>query len=304
MADETPDTAPEQEVKIKGPTYPIYLYEEGVELPKKGRYYVVTKTGLYFHKETKAGSALVPARGIPWLQEPDMELRLSLPKVPGLIIGQALTFFRKVFELHHSEAYVTLMYSTKLNQYKLHCPKQEVSMASVNYDRTDQPAFKDRVENDWQMVGTIHSHCDFSAYHSGTDVGDEATFDGVHITLGHVNRNQFSMASSVAINDKRETLEPEQSCAGVVRVANRSVNNAKYMQTAWRDETFFFDLELTEAEAQQLVQDTELIETEWMPKVTKKSWGFYQGSGWTGSGGTSGVDREYGRDADWWREQE
>lgn len=303
MADEA------AEIQIKGPTYPIFLYEEGVELPEKGRYYLVTKTGIYFHKDTKAGNALVPVKGIPWLEEPDLQFRLKLPKVPGRIIGQALTFFRKVFEQHHAEAYVTLLYSGKLAQYRLWCPKQKVSMSSVNYDRTDQPSYEDRQANDWQMVGTIHSHCDFSAYHSGTDVGDEATFDGIHITLGHVNKAQFSMASSIAINEVRETLEPEQSCAGVVRVANKS--SEKWM--SWKSDAFYFDLELSEEDAQGLVADTEIIENEWMPKVEKESWGFsggttyYQGGKKKGGVGSDDLfsDREYGsRDTDWWREQQ
>lgn len=257
-----------EEVKIKGPTYPIYLYEEGVELPEKGGYYLVCKTGIYFHKNTKAGNALVPVKGIPWLEEPNLEFRLKLPKVPGRIVGQALTFFRKVFEKYHAEAYVTLLYSGKLSQYRLWCPKQKVSAMSVNYDRTDQPDFADRQANDWQMVGTIHSHCDFSAYHSGTDVGDEATFDGIHITLGHVNKAQFSMAASIAINEIRETLEPEQSCAGVVRISNKSSD--KFM--SWKNDAFYFDLELSEEDAQGLVADTEIIDNEWMPKVEKESW--------------------------------
>lgn len=298
------------------PLFPIYLYEDGFEPPKSGTYYLVTGDGLYIHKETKAGSALVPVKGIPWLQKPSMEFRLKLPKIPGRIIGQALTFFRKVFQLHKAECYVTLMYSAKLNQYRLWCPKQKVSMTSVNYDRTDQPTFEDRHENDWQMVGTIHSHCDFGAYHSGKDTHDESTFDGVHITLGHVNRPQFSMAASIAINDKREPLEPENCSTGVVRVGNKEVTSRSYM--TWGD-CYFFDLELSEADAQQLVADTEVIEKEWMPKVEKQTWGGYSGGGYSGggsglgfrsggsgSGGVSGSfddeDRRYGLGGsdEWW----
>lgn len=248
------------------PSYPIFLFEEGVELPEMGRYYLVTKTGIYFHKVTKFGNALVPVNGIPWLEEPDLQFRLKLPKLPGRIIGQALTFFRKVFETYRSEAYVTLLHSAKLGQYRLWCPKQKVSMSSVDYDRTDQPSFEDRQMNDWQMCGTIHSHCDFSAYHSGKDESDEATFDGIHITLGHVNKAQFSMASSIAISEIRETLEPEQSCAGVVRVRVTQCENLPHNR-GWLSERF--DLELSEVDVQGLVADTEIIETEWMSKVKK-----------------------------------
>ncbi|NDH07532.1 hypothetical protein EBX93_16715 [bacterium] len=49
----------------------------------------------------------------------------------------------------------------------------------------------------------FNSHCDFSAFHSGTDQADESTFDGIHITLGHVNRNDFSIVASLAFSDNR-----------------------------------------------------------------------------------------------------
>lgn len=291
--------------------FPVYLFEEGFEPPKSGTYYLVTKTGIYLHKETKAGNALVSVKGIPWLQEPTMEFRLKLPKIPGRIIGQALTFFRKVFQAYKSEAYVTLLYSAKLDQYRLWCPQQKVSAGSVNYDRTDQPSFEDRQANDWQMVGTIHSHCDFSAFHSGTDTHDESTFDGVHITLGHVNRPQFSMCASIAINDKRETLEPENCCTGVVRVANKENRSVGYM--TW-GEANYFDLELSEEDAQALVTDTSVIENEWMPKVEHNTFYWSGGSGKKGSKkkGGNGVtlqgddlfadDGDDGK-PDWWREQ-
>ena len=290
--------------------FPVYLFDHEFEPPKTGTYYLVTKTGIYLHKETKAGNALVKVEGIPWLQEPTIEFRLKLPKIPGSIIGQALTFFRKVFQQYKSEAYVTLMYSAKLNQYRLWCPAQKVSAASVNYDRTDQPSFEDRQSNDWQMCGTIHSHCDFSAYHSGTDIGDEASFDGIHITLGHVNRAQFSMEASVAINDKREKLEPENCCSGVIRVSNKEVVSRPYM--TW-GESCFFDLELSEEDAQQLVADTAIINSELMPKVEHNGWqgnnqfGFNYGGGgnWKGKGGSkkNGDDDLFDQGFDWWREQ-
>lgn len=244
--------------------FPVYLYEHGFEPPKTGRYYLVTQSGIYFHKETQAGTALVKVDGIPWLKEPTIEFRLKLPKIPARIIGQALMFFRKVWDEYQSEAYVTLMFSAKTQQYQLWCPKQRVSRASVNYDRTDQPDFNDRTADDWQMVGTIHSHCNFSAFHSGTDHDDESTFDGIHITLGHVDRKQFSVAASIAINDTREVLEPENCCIGVTRVSNKDVVKKTYMTFG---DSCFFDLELSDEDAQGLVSDAEIIEQEWFPKV-------------------------------------
>lgn len=275
--------------------YPIYLYEEGTELPKTGKYYLVTRNGIYFHKETKVGSGLVKVDGIPWLEPVNMSMTLGLPKITGDIVATALMFFRKVFQVHKAEAYVTLMYSTKLNKYRLWCPKQTVTGGSVNYDRTDQPSFEDRTVNDWQMVGTIHSHCDFSAFHSGTDTHDESTFDGIHITLGHVNRDDFSMVASLAFNNQREQMEPENCVMGVARIGNKAVTTSKWM--TFGDATRF-QLELSETDAQDMAGVMEMIDSEWMPRV-EHGWkgGGSQGGGFFfggRSGGSGNWQQEFG----------
>jgi len=284
------------------PLCPVFLYEEGVELPKEGMYYVVAKNGVYIHVERQVGSALVKAEGIPWLEDAKPSISLKLPKIPGRIIGQALTFFRQVWDKYSSEAYVQLYYSKELNQYRLWCPKQRVSAGGVSYRRDDQFSYEERVGDEanrmaqwkWQMVGTIHSHCNFSAFHSGTDTHDEETFDGIHITLGHVDRKEFSMVASVAVNANRVQLDPENCCSGVVRKSNKTVVQNQFM--TWGDSNYF-DFALSEEDAQGLIADGDMIDNEWMPKVEKQVWrgwkgkkvGFFQQddededeAGWTG----------------------
>lgn len=265
------------------PLCPIYLYEDGVELPKSGIYYVVAKNGVYIHVERQVGSALVKADGIPWLEDAKPFISLKLPKIPGRIIGQALTFFRKVWNKYQAEAYVQLYYSKELNQYRLWCPQQRVSGSGVSYRRDDQFSYEERVGDSkidvtkqwkWQMVGTIHSHCNFSAFHSGTDTHDEETFDGIHITLGHVDSKEFSMVASVAVNANRVQLDPENCTSGVVRKSNKQVAQNQYM--TWGDSNYF-DFELTKEDAQGLVNDTEMIENDWMPKVEKQVWPVWEG---------------------------
>lgn len=262
--------------------YPVYQYKEGTVLPDHGKYYVITGSGIYFRKETKVASAFIKVDKIPWLESDiDTTIQLNLPKIPGGIIAQALMFFRRVFEIHQSESYVTLLHSPTKG-FQLWCPTQKVSRGSVNYDRTDQPAFVDRKEDEWQMIGTIHSHCDFSAFHSGTDTFDESTFDGIHITLGHVNRDNFSMVASVALNDTRQAMEPEGCCDGVVRNEDKSaLKVSKWMSFGGSDT--FFSLDLTEDEERQLDEDMVVIENDWLPKVEKEVYTHYKGGHFPGS---------------------
>jgi hypothetical protein len=283
------------------PLCEVYLYEEGVELPKSGMYYVVAKNGVFIHVERQVGSALVKADGIPWLENAQPSIQLKLPKIPGRIIGQALTFFRQVWDEYKAEAYTQLYYSKELNQYRLWVPKQKVSGGGVSYDRADQFDIKERVGGDvgkeiqkqwkWQMVGTIHSHCNFSAFHSGTDTHDEETFDGIHITLGHVDRKQFSMCASVAVNANRVTLDPENCTSGVVRKTDQKISNSQWMVPG---DVNYFDFELSEEDTQGLVEDADMITDEWMPKVRKQVW-----KGWKGNQmGFFRKDEEAEADAD------
>jgi proteasome lid subunit RPN8/RPN11 len=153
----------------------------------------------------------------------------------------------------------------------LWCPAQTVTGGSVKYNRADQPTLKERVQYGWKVVGTIHSHCDFSAFHSGVDTDDEADFDGLHITLGHVNRNAFSMVSSAAINANRIGYDPSE-VAEVVQTGSEDEQPKKHWKVATRQDKFFVPVLEEGSEAEQ-AEDLQLILDGWMPKVT---------SGWKG----------------------
>lgn len=259
--------------------FPVFLNTPGTKLPETGIYYVVAKDGIYMRTDRNFGSALVKVEEIPHLAVAPTQANFNLPKIPATIIGQALLFFREVFIEHKTESYLTLLYSKKLGQYRLWCPKQEVSYSSVSYDRTDSVPVEERnyMGSDgpgWQSVGTIHSHCDFSAFHSGTDEFDESTFDGIHITLGHVNRNDFSIVASIAINDNRFPKAISDVCDGVPNTSSELIEEEGLFkgQTVKRHE-LYHRLALTDE--QQAWLDNELettIRKEWLPKVTKKIW--------------------------------
>jgi hypothetical protein len=88
-------------------------------------------------------------------------------------------------------------------------PKQRVSGAGIDYDR-DSVSLEG-----YDLIGTIHSHANFSAFHSGTDHDDETSFDGLHITFGHVASDDFSISASIMSNGQRFYVEPEEYLEGV-----------------------------------------------------------------------------------------
>ena len=108
------------------------------------------------------------------LKELKETVEFKLPKVPMFILISSLSLFRKAMEKHDSEAVVLLRISEDHDKYSIVIPEQEVSgMLIKEYDRS--------ACDDGNIVGSIHSHCDSSAFQSGTDHKDEISFPGLHI---------------------------------------------------------------------------------------------------------------------------
>ena len=256
------------------PLFPVYLNSPGFVPPATGMYYLVSKDGIYMRMERQHGSAMVKVSEIPFLQDAPKTVNLTLPKVPGKIIALALSFFREVFKQHRSESYVTLLYSKKLNDFRLWCPNQRVGYSSVSYDRTDSIPFEESIGcaegPQYSMIGTIHSHCDFSAFHSGTDTSDEASFDGIHITLGHVNQESFSMVSSVVFSDNRSQKSPLEVVDGVVDAYSEDVEEKGWLKgIVTSRKEFYFNLNLSPEDQAWIDENCQKTVDEWMTKVTK-----------------------------------
>jgi hypothetical protein len=163
-------------------------------------YYIHAAEGDYIYRDTQIGTVLLKetkklplgrigyAQGVfTWKGE----------KIPGKIISQAHDFFKRTFEKHHAEAEVLITMHNETGEYRLFVPYQRVNHSGVKsvYEPT-------HVSKDYTVVGTLHSHCDFTAFHSGTDSGDASDMDGVHFTIGFVNRDVPQIVAMVTMNGK------------------------------------------------------------------------------------------------------
>lgn len=198
--------------------YPVYIMKKDVQLPEAGIYYVVASNGIFLHKDMGLINAFVPVPTISFLAEVSPWATHKLPKIPVELIAQVLYFARDVFNQRQSEAVVLLYYSMDKKEYLLVCPTQEAVELRVNYQRDINVA-------GYRQVGTIHSHPDFSAYHSTIDENDENGFDGVHITLGNVIAPCFSISVELAVNGTRFKLAPESIIEGIRQVEFQEAEN-------------------------------------------------------------------------------
>lgn len=200
--------------------YPVRVYQSGVELPKEGTYFVVAGNGLWKHADTGIINGFVSVDKIGCLDDfPAAEhcsLECKLPKLPSKEVWQIKTFFKKVVEKYHSEANVVLYFNKTLQNYIIYVPPQTVSHAGVRYRKY---AFAE--ETNYLCAGTIHSHCDFGAFHSGVDQKDEENFDGLHITFGHNDRDEFSISASIVLHGRRDSISPLDVLEGIELVGDK-----------------------------------------------------------------------------------
>lgn len=166
--------------------------------------YVAARDGFY---RVKRGSSFFSVKRIwldaeenfGWLGPAKERLSLVVPKkIPFRLLDRAAVFFGKVYGQLESEAALLIYWDIKSRQYKLFCPKQKVEECRVKYDLPPTPENRIR-------VGTIHSHCDFDAFHSPTDRDDEKNEDGLHITIGSVDAKPAYVLSLV-VDGKRKRL--------------------------------------------------------------------------------------------------
>lgn len=199
------------------PGFPVLVFKKGMELPPKGTYFVVAGNGIWMHKDTGICKCFVPVDNISFLDDLDAKkcVLIDLPKIPAKLVWQIKKFFSLVVEQHASEAEVTLYFNKSTQEFKIHIPEQRVSHGSVRYKRLGT-VHLDGLEG-FLRVGTIHSHCDFEAFHSHTDVSDEEDFDGVHITFGHNDKESFTISATVVVNGYRELVEPAKILDGIVQ---------------------------------------------------------------------------------------
>ena len=200
--------------------FPIYFNEDGQTLPENGTYYVVAGNGIWLHKDTGIVKALLPVPTISYLNDIEKKsefIECNLPKLPAEHVFRIKKFFQRVVEEHRSESTTSLFFNKQTGEYRIYVPPQVVSHGAVSYNREGLSHLEEM--KDFLCVGTIHSHCDFGAFHSGTDVDDEEDFDGLHVTFGNNNLDEFSISASIAVNGIRQKVDPLQFLEGIEKVS-------------------------------------------------------------------------------------
>lgn len=186
-------------------------------LPTNGPYFVLSKEAVMVHRNFHFGRVIVPINQLEMLNKLEPKLVYDDILVPKELVEQAWSFFRAILKYRKSEAMVDIVFDHDAGRrakrterqgwddmgYRLFVPPQRASHGGVEAQRTG-------AHYKGQIVGTIHSHCDFGAFHSGTDTHDADGHDGLHITIGFNNHAQPQIATMISVAGERWNFEAKE----------------------------------------------------------------------------------------------
>lgn len=255
---------------------PIYLaVGDNDGRPKEERHLMVAANGNFIYKNIGVAEATLPFKSdLPRLAKVTQSARMLLPPMPVHLIFQAVEFFGRVYSLHGAEAILIPCYDPPQRGFGFWCPRQRVSRARIHeYD--PNPTFKK--DATVRSYGTFHSHCDFGSFHSGVDEKDEAFTDGLHVTIGNVNRENFTVTASIVINNVRTPIDPREHISGIEPVKSVSVSRwhgGVHYHSAPSNE---YVLALTKGQQKKLREQYEEMIKHWMTKVSCSGGGEFVG---------------------------
>jgi len=172
---------------------------EEIEAIQEPYAYIIGKDGFYIKKTNKFFKSLAKIESIPnMLEVKEYCILNEIDRLPYEIVQKTIVFFKRIFAKYKSEAVVLLLHDA--SGWDLYVPTQSVGAASLSYT-VNAEDFKGKT-----LAGSIHSHADFGAFHSGGDSDDEMNFDGIHITIGNVN-SSLSFSCSIVVNGFRQMVD-------------------------------------------------------------------------------------------------
>lgn len=164
-------------------------------------FYVGFRDGLFLHRRSLLGRGVVRVeawpKSFPEFGSKNGDFDFEADPVPARLMGQVVNFFERIYDRQHTEAAVLLVMNEETKEWRIFVPTQMLSHGGVNY--VFDPM---HIRPPWVLVGSIHSHCDFGAGHSGTDTGDADGFDGLHCTIGHIKRDVPEIVAMMSMNKK------------------------------------------------------------------------------------------------------
>lgn len=120
------------------------------------------------------------------------------PKIPPEEWQKVLAFFQWTYDTTKSESQVRGYVNVRLGTWSFWAYPQEAKTGMSARELEDHPDFgRQRAQfnpdEGWLYFNTIHHHCRTGAFQSSVDEQDEQNKDGIHITVGGMGDNRYSL---------------------------------------------------------------------------------------------------------------
>ncbi len=216
--------------------FKVWINDGTSEMPDDDILYVVSKEGIFLKKKLGLFESMAKVDKISILSEMDSYASLDIKKIPSKEFAKILALMKEVVNRHRAEVNTILHYNPTTRKYKIEVPIQEVSHGGVDYE-------SDLIFEGYLKLCTIHSHADFSAFHSGTDKHDEETWDGLHMTVGHTDQDYFSLSAQIVANGSRFWVDPKDYINGLEMVEYSETSHVNIYMAATQKNTLRYYLD-------------------------------------------------------------
>lgn len=135
----------------------------------------------------------------------DVKIKLS-----PAVWNEILAFFKWTYDTYKSESQVRLYVNATTNEWKAWAFPQKANTGMAALELPDDP--KTAVQRAqfgaaWRYYGTVHHHCKASAFQSGTDRQNEQDQDGLHITVGYMDKDEYDIDCRLYIGGIKFTVD-------------------------------------------------------------------------------------------------
>jgi hypothetical protein len=182
-------------------------------------FYLLSRDGLFVCRNHRFFRSCAPARSWPAeLASQEVLLEAGYPRLTTRTFERVVGFFSEVAATHGSEAAALLVWDETRRRPGVLVPRQEAETIRSRWSPPHATGLHyfpptdlgpDRI-----VYGDIHSHVDFGARPSTTDIHDESHRAGLHIIVGRISREPPEIHVEAVVDGERFELEAEDVVEG------------------------------------------------------------------------------------------
>jgi len=111
---------------------------------------------------------------------------------------EILGFFKWSYDRFKGETQIRLFFNTETKEWAAYPYKQQVTYGAMTTEDEHDEEARALFPDPWVYLGTGHHHCSTSAFQSSVDHEDEANQDGIHFTIGNMDKKQLDFHARIS----------------------------------------------------------------------------------------------------------